>query len=370
MGKNSANDQTHRSAESEGGQKIKANHLTIAKWLIGTIVAAAYILPSVAEYWSAWWMQVLVWAFGAACSYGVYGFLHGIVKWKPFNAFIPAFVVFASFASVLLVAYAGGSMPPFLSSSKTRYFFPAVLSAIALFAWIRALHYSAPHKDPDQGKSSTMPTTPATTNSMTTPSETTDEVNHNPFVVRAGVCVVNFDMNKIIQICYAYGGPDQAHPRFISPIVWSYFIDFTNTSNSDFMISSYSFDARLADGSWKEMISIPVQEGQGQLYSVIDVHHAAKVDLKVWDFNRIIMYRNIRPGETIQGWVFFNPPKDISKIYGTRIRVFDPADRLYTQEIQSPKPGLPVSPQMAPIFFQREALNDDISNLELRAYGE
>ena len=83
------------------------------------------VLPSVAENWGHWWMQTTIWAFGLACAICVFGFLHGEAELRRVStALAPSFLLFVIFASVMLVSYAGGTMPAFLLQLKDAVYSP------------------------------------------------------------------------------------------------------------------------------------------------------------------------------------------------------------------------------------------------------
>jgi hypothetical protein len=118
---------------------IKTNHWARALLILGALCASPYVLEPVFEHWNEWWIQVIVWAVWLASSYAVFGFLHIKRGWKPLNAAVPALILFGLLTTLMIIAYAGGSMPRSIWDSKLRFIFAVILSLITLVAWYRAI---------------------------------------------------------------------------------------------------------------------------------------------------------------------------------------------------------------------------------------
>jgi hypothetical protein len=171
MGEHAPNDQSHGNAKRKATQYIKASH---ARWLVGIVVTAAWVAPSIAEYWNHWWMKLIVYSFGFACSLLLFSVLYEWAEWKLFKAAATAFVVWVAYTSVVFLASYGGGMPGFFSNPILRFALPVVLTVAAAITWYRAFRTTS-HPNPTTAPQiMTLPpprpaTTPSTAPSSTQP---------------------------------------------------------------------------------------------------------------------------------------------------------------------------------------------------------
>lgn len=175
MIQNGPQNQSYSEAEGDGGQQIGANHVAVAGGILGAIVTAAWVLPSVVENWDHWWMKLIVCAFGIATSYGVYALLRQGAKYRHHKAVVVAVVFGLLYFAVLGAALAGGVMPEFTSNSKVRFIIPALLTLITVASWYRSFRpatkatIAQPATSPAQESASAPPTTqPAPTTAPAT----------------------------------------------------------------------------------------------------------------------------------------------------------------------------------------------------------
>jgi hypothetical protein len=92
--------------------------------------------------------------------------------------------------------------------------------------------------------------------------------------------------------------------KWLSPVSLLCYFRFTNLQPVPMMIESYWVEIMVAN-KWQRLVNMRTIDGE--LFNVQngDFAHAILLDAKSNGFDVIASHRNIAPGETIHGWVFF-----------------------------------------------------------------
>lgn len=149
----------------------------------------------------------------------------------------------------------------------------------------------------------------------------------SPFIIRERTSVLLPGFPQ--PLLYVYSSSDfvvgEPTEKFIAPVGLAINLEVINGKNAPAKIQSYVADLEMGDGSWERVFSLPTQAPHRLYFDVgFDFKKCVELDFTPHLFDVVAGERTLLPGESLNGWVFFEWSREVREKRGfrrVRIRV-------------------------------------------------